>query len=194
VRRFPKPTPVDGAAERQVARRPEAIVLMGPPGSGKSYLGNRLAKEAVADYLELEPILRERFGEREEFRERFGEVGTFLRSFYRDQLASADQTVAFESTGITDRPFLEEMMRKHRVALIHVRTERALCIDRVIGRPKGRNIANTDDPELVGRFYDHWYTEVKPGWSFEIAVDGSDADSATAAIAAFLRASDEPWR
>ena len=36
----------------------EAIVLMGPPGSGKSFLGNHLASQGMVSYLELEPFLR----------------------------------------------------------------------------------------------------------------------------------------
>ncbi len=40
----------------------EVIVLMGPPGSGKSFLGNRLKQQGIVDYVEREPILVETFG------------------------------------------------------------------------------------------------------------------------------------
>lgn len=36
-------------------------MLMGAPGSGKSFLGHHLAARGIAAYRELEPILRERF-------------------------------------------------------------------------------------------------------------------------------------
>ncbi len=57
---------------------PRAVVVMGPPGSGKSFLCNHLAGLGLVDYLELEPLLRREFGAREEFLQRKQEAGAFL--------------------------------------------------------------------------------------------------------------------
>ena len=40
----------------------DVVILMGPPGTGKSYLGNRLRERGVASYLEIEPLIVEEFG------------------------------------------------------------------------------------------------------------------------------------
>jgi predicted ATPase len=44
------------------SRRVDVLLLMGPPGSGKSYLGNQLNARGVISYTELEPMLMETFG------------------------------------------------------------------------------------------------------------------------------------
>ena len=164
----------------------EAIVLMGPPGSGKSFLGNHLASQGIVSYLELEPFLRSEFGTGEEFRSRIAEVGAFLSQSYRDQLAGSERPVAIESTGITDRPLLEGLMGRHRVAFARVRAERAVCIERVVSRASGRNISHTTDRDLIGGFYDAWTEKIAPGWKFDLEADGEAVGSASVAIREFL--------
>ena len=40
-----------------MARACDALILSGPPGLGKSFLGNRLAREGIAEYQQVEPAL-----------------------------------------------------------------------------------------------------------------------------------------
>ncbi|MBI1818615.1 MAG: hypothetical protein HYR72_26820 [Deltaproteobacteria bacterium] len=159
---------------------------MGPPGSGKSFLGRYLSQQAIMSYVELEPILRKRFGTGEEFRAQIQEVGAFLVRSYRDQLARSVLPVAIESTGVSDRPIVERLMRDHRVAIVRVKADRAVCVDRVVSRPSGKNISETADREVVGRFYDLWLEKVAPTFSFDLEVDGTDAEAAANSIRAFL--------
>lgn len=164
----------------------DAVVLMGPPGSGKSFLGNHLAAEGIVEYRELEPLLRREFGAREAFLERKHAAGAFIARSYREQLAGARLPVAIESTGISDRPILEPLLREHPVAIAHLHADRALCVERVVTRPTGRNISDTDDRERVGAFYDYWTREIAPGWSFDLTLDGSDVELASQQLRAFL--------
>ena len=69
----------------------EAIILMGPPGSGKSSLANHLAAEGIASYLEVEPILVAEFGTGQEFQSRIKEAGAFLWHSYTEQLRASPQ-------------------------------------------------------------------------------------------------------
>jgi hypothetical protein len=159
---------------------------MGPPGSGKSFLGKRLSERKIASFVELEPVLRLRFGTGEAFRARIREAGAFLVRSYREQLARSALPVAFESTGVSDRAILEELMRDHRVGLARVKTARAICVERVVSRPAGANINETADRELVGRFYDLWSEKIAPAWRFDLEVDGTDVEAAAASLRAFL--------
>lgn len=59
----------------------DAIVLMGPPGSGKSHLGRVLQERGIGSYRELEPLLRETFGSGREFNARIREAGAFVWDF-----------------------------------------------------------------------------------------------------------------
>jgi hypothetical protein len=159
---------------------------MGPPGSGKSFLGNYLAERAIASYVELEPVLRQRFGTGDAFRARISEVGAFLMRSYLEQLAAAALPVAFESTGVSDRPILEQLMRDYRVAYVWVNASRAICMERVVSRATGANVSETADRELVGRFYDLWHRKVAPTFRFDLEVDGTNVEGATNSLRAFL--------
>jgi hypothetical protein len=94
--------------------------------------------------------------------------------------------VTLESTGVSDRRLLDALSREYRVAMARIRADRQLCIERLIARPRGKNISNSDDPDLIGRFYDHWCDKVAPTYTFDLEIDGSDARAATQAIRGFL--------
>ncbi len=164
----------------------DAIVLMGPLGSGKSFLGNRLDRQGVASYCEMEPILRERFGSGGDFESHLEEAGAFLWRSYRDQLSESELAVAFESAGIADRALLESLQRRYRVALVLVQTDRSVCIDRVVQRPPEKNISHTLDRGRLGRHYDLWQQKVLPSYRFALSVDGNDVESAVASSESFL--------
>lgn len=164
----------------------EAIVLMGPPGAGKSHLGRRLREAGVALYQEMEPELRQRFGTGREFESRIAEVGAFLWSAYQDQLRAAWKVVAFESGGVADRALLEALQRRHRVALVHVDTPRDVCAQRVVERGPARNISHTTDPDPVRQHYDFWRAKILGSYEFALTVDGVDAEAALREIEACL--------
>jgi adenylate kinase family enzyme len=170
-----------------MAGRYAALLLIGPPGSGKTFLGRRLAECGVAAFTEIEPLLRERFGGGDAFEARLREAGEFVWRSYQAQLRSAEGPVAFESAGVTDRVLLERLAREHRIAFVHVRTPRALCVERVVSRSGERNIHRTTDGERIGRHYDLWQEKVEPSFRFDLRVDGDDADGAVAAIRELLR-------
>ena len=164
----------------------DGIVLLGAEGSGKSFLGNALRERGVASYRELEPILREKFGTGEAFRERLREVGEYVRASYFEQLRKSALPVAIESAGALDRPLLEALQRDYRMALVHVRTDRALCIERMASRPPGGNIGYTTDRAILSRIHDRWQRTVFPSYRFNLTVPGDDTEAAVSAIAAFL--------
>jgi adenylate kinase family enzyme len=168
----------------------EAIVLFGVPGAGKSYLGNRLQARGVARYLELEPILLQKFGELEAILARLDEVSAFVWEHYRRELKRYRDVgglmPVFESAGVTDRALLDQLDAAHRVAYVHVDVPREVCTERVATRARGRNISNTTDAERMGQHYDLWHQKVLPKRECVLRVDGRDAGRAVDAIAAFI--------
>ena len=82
---------------------------------------------------------------------------------------------------------LDLLQRAYRVALVHLATERSLCIDRVVSRGPERNISHTTDRERMGRHYDLWQERVLPTYRFALSVDGDDVEGAIAAIRGLLR-------
>ena len=159
---------------------------MGPPGSDKSFLGTRLARDGVVSYLELEPLLREMFGAEDAFLANKRGALEFIVRSYRDQLAASERPVAIETTGVSDRPILEQLARERQIAIAHVKADRDVCVDRVVSRPVGRNISATTDRERVGRFWDLWHERIAPTYRFDLVLDGQDVEAATAAVRRFL--------
>lgn len=165
------------------------VVLMGPPGSGKSFIGKLLARAGVASYLELEPVLVSRFGSGDEFLRNKAAALAFIRASHIDQLErSTGRPVVLESTGISDRPLIDELRGRYPLRLVHVATPRATCLQRVASRPAHLNIRN--DPEAAVRLHDFWLAEVGPSYAFALSVDGTDAPGACRDIAGLLQASE----
>ncbi|MEO8179777.1 MAG: AAA family ATPase [Deltaproteobacteria bacterium] len=166
---------------------PQFIVFMGPPGSGKTYLGCALARAFRVTFVEGERLLLEKYGSTENFVEH---KEAALREYYAYlaelQLAKAT-VVAFESTGISDRADLLDLVAARDCAQVRVATPRSRCVERVMTRDTGRNFKAID----AGQFYDRWYAEVAPQYSFELVAENGDGatEETLAALAAALRLS-----
>jgi shikimate kinase len=148
----------------------DGIILMGPFGSGKTYLGNRLREQGVADYVDLEPIVYSKFSDGEDFD--VAGATEFIRDHYYEQLVAGHELVAFESTGVVQRPLLLEVMAKFNIALIRLRAPKALCLDRVARR--NQTSKHPVDLDKAGEFFDYWHNDIAPTYEFSLEVDGTD--------------------
>jgi hypothetical protein len=159
------------------------LILMGPFGSGKSYLGNRLREKGIADYVELEPIVYGRFGRGPVFD--LERATAFIRAHYEDSLSAAGKLVAFESTGVVQRPLVLDIIARYEVALVRVSTPKDLCVARVARRNEesSRPIALSK----VVAFHDYWITEIAPTYDFSLEVDGTNDKVALRTISQFVQ-------
>lgn len=121
----------------------DGIVLMGPPGSGKSYLGRALRDASVARYEEVEPLFVARFSTGASFAARKDEALAFIRGRYERQLGVPGLPVVIETTGLSDRPMLDDLVARYRLAFVALDTAREVCIERVRGRVPGGTSAMT---------------------------------------------------
>ena len=162
--------------------RLQAVILMGPFGCGKTYLGKRLRIQNIAEYVELEPIVYERFGAGSDFD--VARATEYIRSQYMQQLSSSKKLVAFESTGITQRPLLLEVMERYRVALVRVCTPKEICLQRVFHR--NASAPTPIESRKASEFFDYWNDEVAPTYEFAMDVDGTDEHKAVEDIQTFV--------
>jgi adenylate kinase family enzyme len=151
-------------------RPPDFIVFMGPPGSGKTYLGHALARVAQSEFMEGERSLLEKYGSTENFVRHKEQALREYYGFLAQHQAANAAVVAFESTGISDRTYLRELIAARDCALIRVQAPRSICVERVMKRALGHNFESTDP----GQFHDYWYDEVASQYSFELVAENGD--------------------
>ena len=168
------------------ARGGRLVVLLGPPGSGKSFLAECFARRFDLDYVEHEALLVRRWGTVERFVANKAEALAEIERDLVERLGRGDRPVVFETTGLSDRPMLERLMKVNDVLFVHVVAPPELCVQRVRTRPLGRHLV--DDAEAAGRFNDFWAREVAPSWRCDVEArnDRDDPDGGSAALIALI--------
>jgi predicted kinase len=149
------------------------ILLMAPPGSGKTTLGNELNRQGIASYSELEPKLIQLYGEGDEFAKHRATAHLWIWDFYRSELRESSLPVIMETTGIAGRDFINEVGSQHNMLFVKLDTPREVCLARLRVRPRGRNI-NEGTEESSGEFYDNWHANVAPTYDFGLTVSGTN--------------------
>jgi predicted kinase len=144
------------------------LVLLGPPGSGKSHLASLASARAGLPWTEHEKLFVDRWGSVEAFVAAKAEALAWVEAHLREQMAASERPVLFESTGLSDRTMLERFAASGRVTVAKLVVPRDLCVERVRSRPKGRHLS--DDAEAAGRFHDFWTQSVAPGWHADAVV------------------------
>ena len=158
----------------------KGVVLLGPPGSGKTFIGNLLEKQGIAHYTEMEEKLLHLFGRGQTFAKHKAEALQFIQQHYELEFNSVLYPIVIESTGVSDRPMLEGFEKKYRILFIKIDTPKSVCIERVQNRTPGKNLNN--DSSFTEDFYEFWHSEIEPTYSFALTVDGANAEDAVKKI------------
>jgi shikimate kinase len=164
------------------------IALIGPPGSGKTYLGHLIHSSLGCAFSETERDLIERYGSLEEFLKHKPAALAELERELRSRAESSPVPLVIESTGLSDGPMLDRLRRDFPLLLVKVWAPRDQCVERVRDREPGRNLNN--DPEATAQFYDFWVREVEPRFEFDLALvnDGRCDSEVLLALSGLLSA------
>ncbi|MCC6278533.1 MAG: hypothetical protein IT289_11520 [Oligoflexia bacterium] len=123
------------------------ILLIGPKGTGKTYIGTLIERHFGIRFLRVEPIFLENIRTSllrsiERDAEGFGKVFTRI-----SQILESRDSVIVESTGASDafHDFLGVLMVKYKTRLISIRTPLKICHERVQNRDNSAHIPVSDD-------------------------------------------------
>jgi hypothetical protein len=159
------------------------VVLLGPPGSGKTSVGEELGRLGFR-WREWEMAILERWGTRAEF---VANKRTALPELQRDVRAWIEADVAravIETTGLSDGPFLDALARDLPCFVVRFDVSEAEAERRLVSRTRGRHL--TDDLAGNRRVRREYETHVLPHRPVDMIIDGhhTTAEAAAALIAA----------
>jgi shikimate kinase len=108
-------------------------ILVGPKGSGKTYIGELLQKQHNIPFLYVENIAIKNKGERS-----INDEG-YIRDYYNELYESIKQSlekqnnIVFESTGLTGKylDLLCLLRKRNNVVIIKIHADLDLCIKRI---------------------------------------------------------------
>lgn len=123
------------------------ILLLGPKGSGKTYIGYLLQRERNIPFLRVEDIARKvQKGRAVEASAYLSDVFAVIEKGVRQEISHHPHLI-FESTGLTEYfdQMLDNLRRDFQVTLIRIRTKPDLCLERVKTRDQSIHINVSDE-------------------------------------------------
>lgn len=132
-------------------------ILIGPKGSGKTYIGQLLEKELDIRFLAVEPIFMSIKGQRHNTDEDFIREGFELVEEAIDKSLEYHNGISFEATGATPlfKDLVNKLRRKYTVMLVRFRAPLALCLERIKTRDASLQIPVSEELiEKVNRLSD----------------------------------------
>ena len=113
--------------------KPTVIILLGPKGSGKSYIGKLIEKHLHIHFLAVEPIFLELKGNRKPTDESYIRDGfQALEETIRDCLENKEHVI-IEQTGAADYflQFLDNLKSQFQVKVIRIHAPEETCFRRI---------------------------------------------------------------
>ncbi|MCK6692936.1 MAG: ATP-binding protein [Thermoanaerobaculia bacterium] len=126
------------------------FILIGPKGSGKSFIGSSIQESLGIRFLRVEDIaLQVKNNRAFNHPDYVKDVFSAIEQAVRAQLQAADEVV-FESTGLTeyfDR-MLESLQKDFEVKLIRIAADQETCLERVKQRDQSVHVPVSDEHVL----------------------------------------------
>jgi shikimate kinase len=131
-------------ALRSVVAVIKVVVLLGPPGSGKSTIAEHLSRRGLR-WRDWESIIVQRWSSRENFIANKAEALPALHEEILEWIESERAVAVFETSGLSDAPLLSILESDGHALVVRLDVSEAEALRRVQDREKGRHL--TDEVE-----------------------------------------------
>jgi shikimate kinase len=123
------------------------FILIGPKGSGKSYIGKLIEKNLSIYFMPVEPLFMKIKGSRDNIDESYIKEGFKLLESEIHHFLIKEDNVIIEQTGTADyfNQFLENLESKFRVKLIKIYAPLDMCNKRIKKRDSKIQIPVSQD-------------------------------------------------
>ncbi|MDD9943517.1 MAG: AAA family ATPase [Myxococcales bacterium] len=158
-------------------------ILIGPKGSGKTFIGSLLERRLGVPFLRVEDIARRVKGDRSHDDAAYiYDVFSAIEGAVRQRLTVSDE-LAIESTGLTDAfdQMLVGLERDFQVNLIRITADPGRCLQRVRERDVAQHVDVSDNHV---RRINQMVAQKQLSWCGEIANDDADEGSLVAGFCA----------
>jgi adenylate kinase family enzyme len=144
------------------------VVLLGPPGSGKSTVGAALGRLGLR-WREWEATILERWGSRADFVAQKPIALPWLHEEIICWIDSAEVLAAIETTGLSDAPLLDRLDSRCSAFVVRLDVTEAVAMSRVEERPRKQHL--TDDIESSRAIWRAFYKVVAPSRRVDVSID-----------------------
>lgn len=148
------------------------MILIGTPGSGKTWVGEVLARRKGLCFLDLEGMLLARYGSTAEFIADKPRALEWFEERVRVCVAEQDRTVVFEVGAFSQRDTIRRLRSEFDTVLVLVEAASPLRRRRIETRERGRNLIEDADESMT---YDGVFeTELRPTFDFTFRIENDN--------------------
>lgn len=142
------------------------IVLTGPKGSGKSFIGRLLEKNFDVSFLYVEAIHKKAIESKKNITESFGLVENEIHEKFK-----TCEILIIETTGASPytKTFLENLGQNYKLKFVKISVPLELCLERIKFRNKAEHI---EVPEEITRKVFEIFESLD--WDFDLEIRNED--------------------
>ncbi|MBU1974918.1 MAG: AAA family ATPase [Nanoarchaeota archaeon] len=122
-------------------------LLIGPKGSGKSYIGRLIERKLSIRFLQVEPYFIEAKGKNDDLDETFFSDAWNAIKIEIDSYLQENNKIIIESIGTYDtfKIFLKSLKEKYTVKLVKIETPLDVCWDRLKKRDQKDHVTMSEE-------------------------------------------------
>ena len=153
-----------------LSQPPDFLILIGPNGGGKSFVGRTLASRFPAVFASIEEFFMAKYGTQEAFRSDQPAAYRALCEQLNRMRSDSGQTVIFEQVGLSEeeKTLIASLVTDRRTVLVEVIVDLETSMNRINDRGTSANFQKT--PDSILRVRNLYFAEARPLYQFSLEI------------------------